>query len=356
MIIGLTISVILSSVGIQTVNNQNQLVNFQRQYALPNTSTFKLIFEQTMPSGLYERVLQSLSPQTGVMVDYISMNLQDDLIDVQPIYFPNPIPLPYPILSGRLFSKEDLQTAAKVVVVGKEMSKKAIHRNGKLYLKLDGEPYEVIGIIGNADQQIDVLDYKILLPATALSSRVLDFMYGQKEIQLTLFSEVQVTYVDFKKIRALAQSNSNSTIKVYFMDESENETLHAPMRHEEFIVMAFITYALALVNVINISMYWIKERKYEIGIRKAFGYTNSDIFKLIYFELIVIASISIVFGFLIQFVLGRFMSKIIEFPLGFSLQHLFFSIIFIIFTALVTSIIPVMKMIKINPVEAMEHE
>lgn len=100
--------------------------------------------------------------------------------------------------------------------------------------------------------------------------------------------------------------------------------------------------------------FWIEKRRFEIGIRKAFGYTNFSIATLIFKEMLGLSILGLVFALGIQTVLSLFVNELMGYTITLYLQNIIVGLITIIVTAILTSMWPVLKSLKIQPIESMK--
>jgi putative ABC transport system permease protein len=109
-----------------------------------------------------------------------------------------------------------------------------------------------------------------------------------------------------------------------------------------------------VLNSISISTNWINERRYEIGVRKAFGHSHFNIFKMLYSEMLSIFIISGIIASLLYIFLIQLLQNSILRSLSFGIEIFIVSIIMIFVTSFITSLIPVIKTFSIEPKEAMQ--
>ena len=115
--------------------------------------------------------------------------------------------------------------------------------------------------------------------------------------------------------------------------------------------MGVLGYLVAIVYAINIVALWMEKRRKEMGVRKAFGYSNGSIAKLILCEMAGITFLGCVLGLGIQFLLKIFVSRIFDYDLTIYLSNVLISIGIVAVTTVLTSIWPIIKTMKIQPVE-----
>ncbi|EJL47478.1 hypothetical protein BAG01nite_19470 [Brevibacillus agri] len=350
IILGLTISIVLISIGISSVRNTHLLIQQQVHYAPQNATKIELELSDKQDVRALFKVFDGISDQTGVILDRAKMFHNGLMAPVTPEYWTKQVVQRFPLETGRYLNVTDIIHGEKVALVGKARGKDVRTKNGKPYILLDNEEYEVIGIIGVKGKTTKAIDYKIVIPATSLSSTLLSKLQSAKTIPFLIHNSYTDTYADEKQIKQNAKRlfpEATCTASPY----GETEGIVAPNRGSE-IYISIMVYALAIINAINLTAFWIQERKYEIGIRKAFGYSNADIVSMLFWEMCVINLIAVVIGFSIQWMIRSLLSKWLDYPVEITSTTIFAAILFVFATAFVTTAIPSSKALKIQPVEA----
>ena len=95
----------------------------------------------------------------------------------------------------------------------------------------------------------------------------------------------------------------------------------------------------------------MEKRKYEIGIRKALGYKNRDIIGIILSEMQGFSIISCVVAVAIQFIGSVIFGTIANYTLHIYLPNVIVGIVVVFFTTFITSIWPIRKALRIQPIE-----
>ena len=135
---------------------------------------------------------------------------------------------------------------------------------------------------------------------------------SSNRIQLKLFSphnksleNIEIISNEIKKLDSEAQivSEKENVEQISFLSVFSALTVRGGY---QFIYYTLLVYIVSVLNSISISTNWINERRYEIGVRKAFGHSHFNIFKMLYSEMLSIFIISgiiasLLYIFLIQF-------------------------------------------------------
>ncbi|MDD6772319.1 ABC transporter permease [Inconstantimicrobium porci] len=177
----------------------------------------------------------------------------------------------YPLIKGRLYTSKEIENKNKVVVVGKELQNYIINKDNISYINIAGCDYKVIGIVGHT-QRPSLWDKTILIPATSVPESSKTSYLMMHSGSFMLISEDNMEGTDYKSIiNNFKKMDSESSVNAERTEESNNAMLDSVMDESKLFYVAAIIFAFSIINIINISSFWINERKVEIGIKKAFG-------------------------------------------------------------------------------------
>lgn len=221
------------------------------------------------------------------------------------------------------------KSSDKDVVIGKDFSEYV--NNNKI--SLDGVEYSVVAVDYNKSDS--EYDYSILTwyediteftkekieSSEALSIRILSDRYQATEIFNNLKDIITGIYPDS---RVYIEENEISL-------ENYNETA--------YVEYYFMVYLFCVLNCMIAAQFWIMERKREIAIRKAYGFSSMKIFKILYLEFTKIATISMGICFVFKVLTDKISNKAFVFEL--SVFNLLFLVVAILLTSLVAILIPI---------------
>ena len=198
----------------------------------------------------------------------------------------------WPIVDGRPFSVEELESAAKVAIIGDVVLDQLFSGERPLgqTLRIGNVPFTVIGVLDKKGQgamgrnQDDV----IFIPLSAAKSRVLGAVRGNTRDALD--------FVVIKVFDALALPDVQSSVKTLlrqrhqlrkeapddFKIENPSEVLSAregATRTFGYLLTAVASVSLIVggISIMNIMLVSITERTREIGLRMAVGARRRDI-------------------------------------------------------------------------------
>ena len=104
---------------------------------------------------------------------------------------------PYPMIRGHIPDKET-DNGRNCVALGRDKYRYVYNRDGKDYITLGQEEYEVVGVIGS--QVSDYWDYKIVLNIDCMSDSLKQSFSSLSNISLTVYSNKQDIMEIYNKV------------------------------------------------------------------------------------------------------------------------------------------------------------
>jgi predicted permease len=211
-----------------------------------------------------------------------------------------------PLLRGRAFTPHDRAGAPGVVIINEAFARRFfLSRNpigARLRLSNTEPPIEVVGVVGNANQQ------RLDLPATP----ALYVPYAQQpRASLTLVIRAAGDPAGLASALRQVVSDVDRNQPVAYvttMDELIDQSL-APRRYPALLLAAFAVLALILaaVGVYGVMSYAVAQRTREIGIRMALGAQWSDVIVLVLRQALMVSCGGIAVGSVAALSLARIM-------------------------------------------------
>ncbi|NQX87798.1 MAG: ABC transporter permease [Halioglobus sp.] len=271
------------------------------------------------------------------------------------------------IIHGRFINALDIDHRRLIAVLGRRSAEllfgNPAHAIGE-FIILDGISFQVVGVFDDDGGESELR--RIYLPFTSLA-RSLD---PSREFGLLVFvtsEKLEPQWLEQRLREVLAvrhQFDPTDLAAVSVFNANEQfKKIEAMFTGINFFitVVGLGTLFAGLVSVSNIMMISVKERKREIGLRKAVGATPRSIQLLVMKEALLIATIS---GYL-GLVVGLAVIETIRLS---GLEAEFFrdpevnllaalaALIAIIFGGTLAGLIPARQAAKTNPIEALRHD
>lgn len=272
--------------------------------------------------------------------DSIISKQLDDSGNLVGLYSTSDIKVEIEMREGRFFTKDDLVTREKIVVIGEELVEKTIKLEGKQYFPIGNENYEVIGILKNRRQD-DWLGYRSYVNLMSLYDNINLLWVGNFGIDAG-----DSTDSVFLTLREAIEGEGFEVI------QSSKELIQSPieriMNDGKFTIFMFLFILfIFILNTISVTSYWIDYKTKEIGVKKGWGANNIHIAFDLLKDLLKITMISFVLGTLLYMLLSFAINQTIIIYFN----SLFFSFFIIILSSILTTVIPIIKASKIQPIE-----
>lgn len=311
-----------------------QSVNLQANSELQTPETIKFTLDA---NGDIEKDLSMLNLDG----DY---SLYKNIVGVQygeAIYFKGDIKKKPKILDGRYFNQDDFNQNKKVAVIGKGLLDQVVKENGKEYYYVANDNYEVIGVLGDEKKETGN-DYSVYINLDALLNKDSFYLKGNYSIDSAMDSREM-----FNKIKDKYQgTNINIT-----EDETQSTTTGTILKENVKSKMVFIIEVVGtfILSTVCVTEYWIKDRKKEIGVKRALGATKLRIFLSIIGELSLISILSFWSGYIIYIVITYAKDGYSHFYI----ESAVISFLITFIAALITAIYPILNANKIEPAQIM---
>ncbi len=259
---------------------------------------------------------------------------------------------------GRFLTDEDLTLNRRVAVIQESTA-------GKLF---SGDPlgqklsmyrlsFTVVGVEADAALQIgDSGVERIYLPITAF-----DQMFGTDrvdEISLTASAGGNIDSLGKRALEALnLKHNTQSGFKSLNLAKEKQQADHILDIFSTVIgAIAAVSLIVGGIGIMNVMLVTVKERKQEIGIRKALGATDGQILTQFLSESMLIALLACVLGVLCGVLMTALCGQVLGISAAVTPPVMVFSVLFSAGIGLFFGIYPSSKAARLDPVDALREE
>ena len=194
----LTITLILSmfviSVATSFVAKILQAQDAKKKAMPPNgmAVNFYCEGEEEFNIDALKNMLSVAKSRQGVMIHQVLIHIdKDDVGSYVPVsaqYLGADGQWQYPITQGRSYTKQEICQGKKVVLIGKSLRHLVEKKNGKSYLSLGKQQYEVLGEVGVKNQS-SLWDNRLFVPATALPKDVENQLHQLNMVSMIVYSQ-----------------------------------------------------------------------------------------------------------------------------------------------------------------------
>lgn len=346
-----------------------------KEYLVPNLTDLQNDLKKVPEVKLVDSRLKF-----NVLLNYKSQNEIGVAVGIDPQILDENIKLSESIIEGQYMSGEGLE-----LIIGKKLAEKLkIKVNDELLLVTTdinyssyALPFKVRGIYETGFSSMD--KFLLYIPLKK-AQEMLDCGNAAHEILLFLKNPEMAIPVAKKIETILSDKYSQTDLRVIPWQKDELLSDLAPMIDEIWGgIMDIIMLIVGLV-ILNTMLMTVMERYHEIGVIKALGFKNREVFTMILAEAFYIGVIGAIIGGALGGPLSAWLEKTgldlskmlgegvldkfdIPIPMfarvlypDFSIAILINSIIFGILVALIAVLYPAIKSVKMSPVEAFRSE
>lgn len=283
------------------------------------------------------------------------------LAGCEPEYFYNNAE---PIDQGRIISRADVMSNARVVVLAKDIVDELFPFEEALgkFIKIAGAKFKVIGTFEDLGNRTfgQSANNRAVIPITTFED-----LYGKyRSVYLTIQAldpsriddaKSQVIGV-LRQIRKIPPGEDNDF--AMWSNESLMESFQntAEMIQLVAVLLGMISLLVGSIGVMNIMLVTVTERTREIGIRKAVGAKRQAILVQFLNESVFLSLIGGFLGIVLGFGLAFLVTSLFDMPFAVPLWAVFTGLAVTTFVGLSAGIYPAAKASKLDPIEALRYE
>lgn len=275
----------------------------------------------------------------------------------------------WPVAQGNFFTQSDMDTAAKVTVLGKTAAQNLFEPGEEMIgsqIRIKNVPLRVIGILAPKGQSITGQDQDdlVILPFSTAERKVLGTKFlGTVGIILVATGtryDIPAVVDDIKDLLRTRHhlhqlEEDDFTIRTM---EDIAKTIAGTSRTMMLMLMGIASISLIVggIGIMNILLVSVTERTREIGLRMAVGAKRKHILLQFLIEAIIMTAIGGALGVGAGIVIARLMTAMIGWPTIISSQAIAAAFLFSLVVGIFFGLYPANKASKLNPIEALRYE
>jgi putative ABC transport system permease protein len=275
----------------------------------------------------------------------------------------------WPIAEGNFFTQSDMDSAAKVVVLGKTAVQNLFEAGEEVVgseIRIRNVSLRVIGVLAPKGQSITGQDQDdfVVLPFSTAERKVLGTKFlGTVGIILVATHtrhEIPAVADDIKdllrtKHRLHQTEEDDFTIRTM---EDIAKTIAGTSQTMMFMLMSIASISLIVggIGIMNILLVSVTERTREIGLRMAVGAKRAHILLQFLIESIIMTTIGGVLGVAAGIGISLLLTTMIGWPTIINTEAVVAAFLFSVVVGLFFGLYPANKASKLNPIEALHYE
>ena len=272
----------------------------------------------------------------------------------------------YKIQDGDMFSEQDIQTAAKVCIVGKtvvdNLFPDGTNPVGKV-IRFQKLPFRIVGVLESKGYNSMGMDQDdlVLAPFTTVQKKILAITHLQGITCSALKEEYTEQAIDeiteiLRRNHKLREADDDD-FNIRSQQELSNMlTSTTDMMTVLLAAVAGISLLVGGIGIMNIMYVSVTERTREIGLRMSIGAKGVDILAQFLIESILISVTGGLIGVLIGVGAAVIVNKVVLFPIYIQPWSVMLSFAVCTFTGIFFGWYPAKKAAQLDPIEAIRYE
>ncbi|MGE6260696.1 ABC transporter permease [Heyndrickxia sporothermodurans] len=257
-----------------------------------------------------------------------------------------------PLIEGKYFSKEDMRDN-KSIIIGKSIADKHNINLGDRVV-IGGKKFLVIGIGGRSSRETS-WEHAIYMPWKAYQGIYEDCFLEENDLHSVSIHLESGKDQFMQNSNKLMETANQKGIKLDFENVSNVDSSSFRNSLVITIVATVLIFTIAIINIIHLMLYWLVERKREIGIMKALGANNGYIAKTVLLEVLIMSIIGCLLAISVQYLAMLLISdsslgKEITFQVTW--LNLFYAMGVSLFFGMISAIAPALNAMRFEPISA----
>jgi len=275
-----------------------------------------------------------------------------------------------PLEKGYFFNQQQQSSFARVAVLGHTLAQELFGNANSLSkkIRIRGRTFEVIGVLEEKGNTLfGEVDNQVFVPVTTMQKDLLGINYVNFiRVKVTDSSKMELAQTEIENLlrhRHRIKNAAKDDFTVKTMEQMLDILKEVTGAIQAFLVLVVaISLMVGGIGIMNIMLATLSQRIREVGLRKALGAKNKDIFIQFLAESSLLTFIGGLLGIILGAGIGLIVAYFIRLWTGFAWHFLISpgQIILAVGVALVIGAVfglyPAQKAAKLDPIKALRYE
>jgi putative ABC transport system permease protein len=272
----------------------------------------------------------------------------------------------WPLTSGTFFSPQDVNSAAKVAVLGSVVRDNLFTPDqdpiGQI-VRIKNQPFKVVGILASKGQGSNGEDQDdaVFIPYTTAQRKLMGITYLNNVTVSAMSAGTTLQVADAigtaMRVRHKVMPGDPDDFMVRTLEEMANVRTEATKTMTALLAaIAGVSLLVGGIGIMNIMLVSVTERTREIGLRLAIGARGRDVLLQFLVEAVVISLVGGAIGIMLGFGLSKGLTHGLQWPTSVSPNAVAIAFGFSAITGIFFGFYPARKAASLDPIDALRYE
>ena len=272
----------------------------------------------------------------------------------------------WPLTSGTFFTPQDVNSAAKVVVLGSVVRDNLFTPDQdpvNQIVRIKNQPFKVVGVLASKGQGSmgEDQDDQVFIPYTTAQRKLMGITYLNNVTVSAVSASGTLQVADaigaMLRVRHKIQPGDPDDFMVRTLEEMANVRTEATKTMTALLAaIAGVSLLVGGIGIMNIMLVSVTERTREIGIRLAIGALENQVLTQFLVEAVALSLFGGITGILLGLSLGFGAVTLLKVPFVFSPMMIAVAFLFSAAIGMIFGYFPARRAAQLNPIEALRHE
>jgi putative ABC transport system permease protein len=272
----------------------------------------------------------------------------------------------WPLTMGAFFTPQDVNSAAKVVVLGSVVRENLFTSDQdpiNQIVRIKNQPFKVVGVLASKGQGSmgEDQDDQVFIPYTTAQRKLMGITYLNNVTVSAVSASSTLQVADaigaMLRVRHKIQPGDPDDFMVRTLEEMANVRTEATKTMTALLAaIAGVSLLVGGIGIMNIMLVSVTERTREIGLRLAIGARGRDVLLQFLVEAVVISLVGGAIGILLGFGLSKGLTHGLQWPTSVSPNAVAVAFGFSAITGIFFGFYPARKAARLDPIDALRYE